>query len=282
MNVLIARNKALEINPPAGETHLTEGGSDWLWAVTAVYCLSFILFYALSFKPFSNEKIFHYLFTIGLLVGTIAYFAMASDLAWDVIPTQRNRDDALTYQIFFAKYINWVVTWPILIISLGLMSGISWATMVFNVALSWVWVIAYLCSAYTATSYKWGFYAFGTVTYLLLAYQTLFVGLKSATRFDLRRDYLILAGWLNLLWLLYPIAFGVSDGGNVISVTRSFIFYGILDILMLPVLSFATLFFARKWDYGRLNLHFTQYGRVAAGEGTFPEKRAEASGGVAA
>ncbi|KAM6530880.1 hypothetical protein FSOLCH5_000373 [Fusarium solani] len=84
----------------------------------------------------------------------------------------------------------------------------------------------------------------------------------------------MLAGWLNLLWLLYPIAFGVADGGNQISVTKSFIFFGILDILMIPGLAFAFLFLSRKWDYSALNLHFTQYGRVNAGEGVFPEKRA--------
>jgi hypothetical protein len=47
---------------------------------------------------------------------------------------------------------------------------------------------------------------------------------------------------------------------------------------MVPVLAVAFLFFARKWDYGRMNIAFTQYGRVRASEGTFPEKNTAVPG----
>lgn len=77
---------------------------------------------------------------------------------------------------------------------------------------------------------------------------------------------------------LDPIAFGISDGGNRIGVTPSFIYFGILDILMIPVLAVAFLFLARQWDYGRMNIAFTQYGRVRASEGTYPEKSTTATG----
>lgn len=268
----VRTNKALDINPPGGDSHLTTGGSDWLWAVFAVYTLSFIVYYLLSFKARHDERIFHYIFTIALFVGMVTYFAEASDLGWTAIRTSLHRGRAVSYQIFFTKYILWVVAWPAIIIALGLISGVSWATITFNVFLAWAWVISYLCGAYTTTSYKWGFYAFGTTIWLLLAAQTLWLGRASATRVNSHRDYSLLAGWLNLLWLLYPVAWAVADGGNVISVTKSFVFFGILDILMLPVISFAFLFLARKWDYNNLNLHFTQYGRVAGREGVFPEK----------
>lgn len=72
----------------------------------------------------SREKIFHYLFAITLLVGSIAYYAMASDLAWDVI-SQANQTQNGTRQIFFAKYVYWVVSFPVITIALGLVSGIS-------------------------------------------------------------------------------------------------------------------------------------------------------------
>lgn len=77
---------------------------------------------------------------------------------------------------------------------------------------------------------------------------------------------------------LDPIAFGISDGGNRIGVTPSFIYFGILDLLMVPVLAAAFLFLARQWDYGRMNIAFTQYGRVRASEGTYPEKSTMAPG----
>jgi bacteriorhodopsin len=76
-----------------------------------------------------------------LFVGAITYFAMASDLGWSVIATANHRGRADSYQIFFAKYIYWVVAWPAILIALGLISGVSWATIFFNVFLAWSWYV---------------------------------------------------------------------------------------------------------------------------------------------
>jgi len=148
MTVISARNNALNVNPPQGAAHLTTGASDWLWAVTAIYAFSFVIFYLLSFVPPNGERIFHYLFTIGLFVGAVAYYAMASDLAFTVIETSLYHSDAATYQIFFAKYVNWVVSFPVVIIALGLISGVSWATIFFNVALAWIWYVHFVLCDY--------------------------------------------------------------------------------------------------------------------------------------
>lgn len=75
---------------------------------------------------------------MALLVGSIAYFAMASDLAWDVI-SQVDHAWNGNRQIFFAKYVYWVVSFPVVSIALGLISGVSWATIVYDVFLSWIW-----------------------------------------------------------------------------------------------------------------------------------------------
>ncbi|KAI0436421.1 heat shock protein 30 [Xylaria telfairii] len=276
MPVLLGRgNAALDINPPAGSEALSVNGSDWLWAVTAIYVVSFIAFFGLTFVARSGEKIFHYLFTIALLVGSIAYFAEASDLGYALVREVNSRPTlALTRQIFWPKYVNWVVSFPAVITALGLLSGVPWATILYNIFLSWTWVISYLISAFTTSNYKWGFYAFGTVSWLLLAFNTFSAG-ASAKRVGVSGDHTLLSGWVNLLWLLYPIAFGLTDGGNRIGVTPGFIFFGVLDVLLIPVLSFAFIFLARRWDYGQLNLAFTRYGRVQ-NAGQFPEKTATA------
>lgn len=285
MGLIIERtNNALDVNPvPDADQYLVEHGSNWLWAVTAVYCLSFLAVVGLCYVAKSGEKVFHYLFSIALLVGSISYFAMASDIGWVVVGTSNNSNDyGNTRQIFFAKYINWVVSFPAVTIVLGLVSGVSWATIFYWVSLAWIWVVSYLVSAFTWTSYKWGFFAFGTFAWLLLACGVHWDGMTSAKRVDVGRDYTILSGWVSLLWLLYPVAFGLADGGNRIGVTAGFIFWGILDVLMVPLLAFATVVLSRHWDYGKLNLHFTQYGRVAAQGGTFPEKDAPAAPAAAA
>ncbi|KAK3988144.1 hypothetical protein QBC44DRAFT_329849 [Cladorrhinum sp. PSN332] len=274
MAILDARNDALRTNPPAGEQHLSTNGSNWLWAVTALFGVTLLALFAHKFRARGGERFFHYLFIVANFVGLIAYFAMAADLAWDVIAQANQRDNGLDRQIFWAKYVFWVVSFPAIIIALGVLSGISWATIFFNVVLSWIWVISYLVAAYTRSNYKWGFFAFGVLAHIFLALSTLQHGMRSATRVGIRRDYTMLSGYANFLWLLYPIAWGLSDGGNVIGVTSSFIFFGILDLLLVVGFSIAVIVLSRRWDYGRLNIAFTQYGRVPTHTGTFPEKQA--------
>jgi bacteriorhodopsin len=276
MAILHPRNNALNVNPPSGDQFLTTNGSNWLYTVTAIFGLSLLALIALQFRARAGERFFHYLFIIANFAGLLAYYAMASDLAW--VPIRQANQIArsgLLRQIFWAKYVFWVVEFPIVLIALGVLSGIAWATIAFHVALSWTWVLAYLVAALTPTKYKWGFFAFGLVAQIYLAVSTLRDGMTSANRVGIRRDYSALAGWVNLLWLLYPIAWALSDGGNYIGVTASFIWFGILDILLLTVVGFAFVFLSRRWDYGRLNIAFTQYGRVPAAQGTFPEKQAQ-------
>lgn len=98
-------------------------------------------------------------------------------------------------------------------------------------------------------------------------------GPQRRRRIGYSRDHAGLAGWMNLIWFFYPIAFGLSDGGNRIGITSSFVFFGILDLLLVPLLAFVFILLARRWDYNRLNLAFTQYGRVHSAAGSFPEKR---------
>ncbi|KAK3315281.1 hypothetical protein B0H66DRAFT_536149 [Apodospora peruviana] len=278
-SIIYVRNDALTTNPPQGAQFLTTNGSNWLYTVTAIYGVSLLALFGLSWRARAGERFFHYLFIIADFVGLIAYYAMASDLAWTVIPTSNQiLSHGATRQIFFAKYVQWVVTFPAAILALGILSGISWTTILYNVALSWVWIVSYLVGAYTATNYKWGFFAFGTVAYFFLAVSTLTHGRTSATRVGISRDYTLLAGWLNMMWLLYVLAWGLSDGGNRIRLTSSSVWFGVLDVLLVPVISFAVVGLSAKWDYNRLNIAFTQYGRVHATRGTYPEKEAAAPG----
>ncbi|KAK2003579.1 family A G protein-coupled receptor-like protein [Colletotrichum falcatum] len=268
--ILKRENDALNINPlPGIYDELSVNGSDWLWACVGIYSFFFIGVYVLSYNPRGNEKIFHYLLSIALLVGSITYFANASNLGWSLVV--QSHSGGAPRQIFFNKYINWVVAFPIVNILLGLVANSSWATIVWHVCLSWVWVISYLVSAYTSSVYKWGFYVFGTVAYLVMSASTCGEGNARAKRVGTQRDYYILVGYFNLLWLLYPVAFGLSEGSNTIGVTPHFIFFGILDVLMIPFGAALFLVLSRNWDYNALNLYFTQYGRVPQG-GQFPEK----------
>ena len=80
------------------------------------------------------------------------------------------------------------------------------------------------------------------------------------------------AGFIALVSMLYPIAWGCSEGGNVISPTQEMIWYGILDLILGPVFLYYFVWGLRNVDYGLFGLHSGKYsdgpyGTTGAGYG---------------
>lgn len=59
--------------------------------------------------------------------------------------------------------------------------------------------------------------------------------------------------------LLYPVAWGLCEGGNVISANYEAIFYGILDLFAKPVFSIALIYGHWSIEPSRLGLRIDDY-----------------------
>jgi bacteriorhodopsin len=80
------------------------------------------------------------------------------------------------------------------------------------------------------------------------------------------------------LWMLYPVCWGLSEGGNVIAPDSEFIFYGILDCGLIPLTS--ALFLASHWriDPARLGLRLRTYDDPITGYRTSAVNNGEKAG----
>lgn len=237
---IFARNNALRFHPGAGDERLTERSSNWLWAVTAVFLLTFLVFFAFSsILATGRRAFFHYIFTIILLVSAITYFAEASNLGWRLV-RQVNHDAGDLRQVFWPKYIRWAVAFAglILVQSSDRAVGLgAWPVVLYEISLAWIWVACYLVAGYVESNYKWGLYAFGTFAALIL----IVGGGRQAATTEVR-DHKFSNAWITLLWLMYPIAWGLSTGGNRIGVGGGYVWYGILDMLLICGVAFMYMF----------------------------------------
>ena len=122
-------------------------------------------------------------------------------------------------------------------------------------------IITGLVGSLVASSYKWGYYTFGCVAFFFVAWTVTWTARKHAAALgaDISRTYLICGVWTIFLWFLYPIAWGLSEGGNVISPDSEAAFYGVLDILAKPVFGALLLWGHRNIDPARLGLHIRDY-----------------------
>jgi bacteriorhodopsin len=217
-----------------------------------------------------GERVFHYLLTTAAFVGLIAYFTMASDLGSTPVQQYMNTgfDDGSgmpTRQIFYARYIYWFVSWPLLLIAVLLLSGLSWATILFSMAVLEIWIVSWLSGALVHSSYRWGYFTFGLIAYLVLAYILLAWGVTSSRSLGSNKSYVLLAGLLVLVWVVYPISWGLSEGSNRLSVTGEMVFYSILDLISVPIYGTILLLLSRRFDHRSL-FAFTQRGRISGRE----------------
>ncbi|MCJ1313541.1 ion channel activity [Agyrium rufum] len=268
-------NNALNVNAGIGGTPLeqiTVRGSDWYWAVTAIMMASTFAFVGLSYTQPRSHRIFHYITASITLVAAIAYYTMASGLGQVPIQTEFIRSSSKvggipggTREIYYVRYIDWVVTTPLLLLDLLLTAGMPWPTILYTLLIDEVMIVTGLVGALTYTSYKWGYFVFGNVAFLFVAWNVVVVARNHARAIgpDVSKIFLICGVWTIGLWFLYPIAWGLSEGGNVIAADSEAVFYGILDVLAKPVFGALLLWGHRNIDPARLGLSIRDYEDVS-------------------
>ena len=149
-----------------------------------------------------------------------------------------------------------------------LATGLSLSDILTTMFMALLVVVTWLVGALVHTSYKWGYFVFGLFglifVWLVAPFDPYFIAHTYFCRFQLlvhapqtnfaspttiSKPYWLSAAYLFFILLTYPICWGCSEGGNVITVTSEMIWYGILDICAGP--GFFLLFFLnlRKIDY---------------------------------
>lgn len=163
-----------------------------------------------------------------------------------------------------------------------LTAGLPWPTLLYTILIDEVMVVTGLVGALVYSSYKWGYYTFGCVALFYIGYVLMFEARTHANHLgsDIGKTFLLCGTWTFGLWLLYPIAWGLCEGGNVIHPDGEAIFYGILDLMAKPVFGGLLLWGHKNIDPARLGLHIRDYGDDPAVHGS-TKGRTEGSTGLA-
>ena len=241
-------NQVLSVNPTGSLTifNLSTEGSNWLWSVFSLMSLSAVIVALLSMRLAPQERTL-YLFNISVLTtASIAYFCMAADLGFAPVEVFQRGPGAR--QFWYVRYIDWVITTPLLLAELLLIAGLPLNVILSSIFADIVMIICGLIGGLVPSVYKWAFFVFGCVAMFWVFFNIL-SGIKSSEKIGgakYRRVYIILTSWLLFFWTIYPIAWGLCEASNVISVTGEMIFYGILDIFTKPVFAILTLFLHRN------------------------------------
>ncbi|KZO97560.1 heat shock protein 30, partial [Calocera viscosa TUFC12733] len=253
-------NQAVDINPPNAAISINTNGSDWLWAAFALFLLSDLGAIAWLWVRPQAQRILHLLPIIVLSISSVVYFTMAADLGSTPIVAEfygnHHQDYAgepATRAIWYARYIGWVLTMPLVTLEVLLSTGLPATEVSATLFMQVVAFVSFLVGALVSTTYKWGYFTFGTAAliYVVVALLAPARVAAGAIGTDVRSIFTRSVATFSFLLLLYPIAWGLADGGNVITSDGEMAFYGVLDVLIQPVFLFAFLFQVRSIDVAR-------------------------------
>jgi len=224
-------------------------GAKTLWVVFMLMFLSTLAFIWLAWKQPVQKRLFHVLTALITTFATISYFAMATGDGNSFANiyekhVHKHTPDVVIHiqrQVFWARYIDWSVTTPLLLLDLAFLAGLNGANILVAVVADLIMVLLGLFAAFGKTDgQKWGYYAMACVAYLVIVYQLAIPGRRAVKSKDSKTSRLFasIGGFTLILWTLYPIVWGIGDGARKWSVDTEIIAYAVLDVLAKPVFGF--------------------------------------------
>lgn len=198
-----------------------------------------------------------------LAIGSVAYFLQASNLGWTAIATEFSHysPEGTLRQVWYARYVDYTLTMPLLLLEFFFLTGLCTSDILMGCFMAAAWPACFLIGMLIRSTYKWPFFTFGVCFIIYLWYILLGPARTSAARMgrDFHTTYIIGAAWFCLMSLIYPIAWGCCEGGNTISTSSEFVWYGILDLFLKPFFLIAFLIMIGRLDLSRLQFYAGKY-----------------------
>jgi len=178
----------------------------WFWVGAAGMALGTLLPVRDYIRRPSHRR--YNLVLVGVTgIATVAYALMALGVSAVTVGD---------HTVYIARYVDWLLTTPLLVLSLAMLARPSTRTYLALVGLDVLVIGAGIAAALTPTAEKWLFYAVGGAAYVALVYGLL-VTLPRALGDDadprVSATFTTLRNLTVVLWTLYPVVWVLSPAG---------------------------------------------------------------------
>lgn len=205
--------------------------STWLWIGVLGMAAGSAVIYAMMGKRSGDEEGHSVLHFIVPLVAMSSYFAMVIGQG-----SVRLADGS---EFYYARYLDWAITTPLLLVGLALTAMKTLQRRpgaVLAVILTDVMMIAtgFAAGASSVPSVKWTWYVI-SCGFFLGVYAVIWGALRreaQASGSETAQDFTRNATILSVVWLAYPVVFLVGpEGIGAMSLTLTIACYTILDLI---------------------------------------------------
>lgn len=216
-------------HPTSGYVSTTTPGWIVYWVTFGLMAFSAVCFMAITLTRPQRHRKHGYCTALIVSIASVAYYAMASE-GGSVYIYQIHGDNMR--QIYWARYVDWAFTTPLLLLDLLLMAACPIGTALWIIAADVFMILLGLFGGVNTHKFKWGYYAMACFCELVINIGLIFNAMRSAMARGggVSKVYAGLAAYLSILWWGYPIVWGLAEGANVISSDAEVAAYAGLDI----------------------------------------------------
>lgn len=218
-----------------------------LWVLFVMMAISSAGFAALAYRVPVSRRVYHVTTTLITIIASLSYFAMATGhgVSSRHIRIRHSHDhvpdtyDDIYRQLFWARYVDWALTTPLILLNLGLISGLSGAYILIAIIADLIMTLTGMFAAFgnEGTPQKWGWYAIAIISYLVVVWHLALNGrnFAAAKGPKVNKFYTAIASYSVIVWTIYPIIWAIAEGSRKLSVNGAVITYAVLDILAKPI-----------------------------------------------
>lgn len=208
-------------------------GQGALWIGFVGMLLPTLFYFSEAFAGGDEKKasrLYHGITVAVTGIASIAYLSMA--LGFGVMENEDGRP------FFYARYMDWSVTTPLLIMDLGLLAGFATSD-IFVVCVFDVMMIAagflggFIHFTHGDETAKWAYFILGMLFFIPVV-KALLSGMmvKAASMPTERKNTFSTLAWLTaVMWAFYPLAWIACEGLDAVSSDTELILYTILDVI---------------------------------------------------
>lgn len=177
---------------PADPTHYQVAGDvgfTTLWVVFVIFLVASGLFSLLAWNIPVSKRLYHIITTVITITAALSYFSQATGHGVSMqCHSVRDHNEHVpdTFhdecrEVFFARYIDWAITTPLLLLDLSLLAGIDGAHTLLAIIADVIMVLTGLFAAYGSerTAQRWGWYAIALISYVFVIWHIALHGAKS-------------------------------------------------------------------------------------------------------
>lgn len=208
-----------------------ELGSYALWVSFIMLAASTVYFMFAMFSVPDGQRKFH-IYTMAITgIASVAYLTMAAGGGYI------GGEDGKR-QFFYARYLDWTATTPLLLLDVAALGGASTDTLLFLLLTDALMIVAGLVGALFDTQIKWFFWMIGNFFFAPIVYVLVSGLTASSQKLGTSGAVMPIAVLTAVSWTAYPIVWALCEGTGVLDCDTEAMLYCGLDITAKAIFGF--------------------------------------------